>query len=407
LPALLRPCRPFLSLFSTLPSPSSFSPKAQRPPPAALLSALRRLIDSRWIALRSSVYGDSVFSNFDTPRRTHSVSGESKVMDESEKRKERLRAMRAGDEQDGQSSSAAPMPLLNPLVQLSATPPVADRSPPPSRFDYYTDPMSAYSGNRRSGLAHRLPDSFSSPVHGSSPMAYISSPSSGQGRHFTSPGPVLANNFQVGYSPHQGSYVTPSPVPPYGLWSNPAGTAGPFSGHSSVGMSGSPSVTSSPLGSSRGISASPSFGQGVSLSADPGRGSWSANRGRGRGSPIVNSGTGSSWQPRSYQSPSSGRGSSQRGRFSKESESARESPWTFFNKLMLLDPWDGLEPVVGCILEPKTKSATPDSQQSWLPESIRAKRVKVKETSSVSHSQGSLADYIALAMEEAVNDQNA
>ncbi|MQL72857.1 hypothetical protein Taro_005193, partial [Colocasia esculenta] len=321
------------------------------------------------------------------------------AMEESEERKERLRAMRAGAGQDRPSSSTATWQLLNPLAQPSATPPGSERSPPPSRFDYYTDPMSAYSGNRSgSGLAHHPPYGFSSPVRCSSPMD--------QGRHYTTPTPVPANRFQVGCSPHQGSYATPSPVPQYGIWRSPVGMAGPVSPHSSVGMSGSPSATGPPLSSSSGISARLSFGRGVSPSAERGRGTHSVNKPR-RGSPIVNSGRGSSWRPGNYPSPCSGRGSSQRGRISMGSISARESPGMFFHKLMVLDPWARLEPVVGCILEPTIKQMTPASQESWLPESIRTKKVKVEETASVSHSQGSLAEYLALAIEEAVNDEAA
>lgn len=203
--------------------------------------------------------------------------------------------------------------------------------------------------------------------------------------------PIPANLYQGSYSPHQGSYVTPSAIPQYELWRSPVGRSGPFSGNNSARFCSSTSASGLPHGSLRGISLSPGFG-GASASTDSGRGSLSSNSGRGSGQRAGN-----------YQSPCSGRGG-RGGRGSKDFASAREYPGLFFRKLMVLDPWDKLEPVVGRILEPRPKQIPPDSLKSWLPESIRTKRAKVVETASVSPSQGSLAEYIAMAFEEAAND---
>uniref|UniRef100_A0A1D1Y619 Protein TSSC4 n=1 Tax=Anthurium amnicola TaxID=1678845 RepID=A0A1D1Y619_9ARAE len=334
-------------------------------------------------------------------------------MEESEKRKERLRAMRAATAQseavEGHIDSLSPIHLLNPLHQPSATPPGAERSPPAPRFDYYTNPMSAYSGDKRSsGLGHHPPDNFSSPIRGSLPVAHLPSPSSaGQGRQHMNSTPVSAH-LQFSYSPHQGSYATPLRVPQYRPWRSPVGMAGAFPGNSSVSMPGiqdgcgSNSGYGLPHNASRSNVASPNFARGLSPHANSGRGSSSASL--GRGSPSANSGRGGSWRSGNYHSPSSGRGG-RGGRGSKELLSALEWPHLFFSKVMVKDPWVELAPVVGCILEPPARYWTPDSMKSWLPESIRTKKAKVKETVSVSNSGRSLAEDIALALEEAVNDE--
>lgn len=75
-------------------------------------------------------------------------------MEESAKRRERLKAMRE------EASSLAAVcnsaedrnvshGLSNPLIEISATDPVQGESNASQRFDYYTDPMSAFSGNKR------------------------------------------------------------------------------------------------------------------------------------------------------------------------------------------------------------------------------------------------------------------
>lgn len=103
-------------------------------------------------------------------------------MEESEKRKERLRAMRVEAAQSGLSADhlgSSPVHLFNPLAQASGAPPSAGRAAPPPRFDYYTDPMAAYSGNRSSARGRHPPDNFSSPIRSCSPTAHPASPSSG------------------------------------------------------------------------------------------------------------------------------------------------------------------------------------------------------------------------------------
>lgn len=73
-------------------------------------------------------------------------------MEESEKRKERLRAMRVEAARAGFSDSpeapAEASCLANPLIETRAPQSQHEPSRASPRFDYYTDPMSAFSGNR-------------------------------------------------------------------------------------------------------------------------------------------------------------------------------------------------------------------------------------------------------------------
>lgn len=76
-------------------------------------------------------------------------------MEESEKRKERLKALRmeasqSGDYDEGLGSSSVGYGgLANPLTD-SPSGKVESYGMPRPRFDYYTDPMSAFSANKRS-----------------------------------------------------------------------------------------------------------------------------------------------------------------------------------------------------------------------------------------------------------------
>lgn len=93
------------------------------------------------------------------------------AMDESEKRRERLKAMRmeaaeAGVHGDaGSSIGASHNSLANPLAEASAPAPVGAEPLSAPRFDYYTDPMAAFSSDkRRSKVSHQIsPDYFTPP----------------------------------------------------------------------------------------------------------------------------------------------------------------------------------------------------------------------------------------------------
>ncbi|KAL1807556.1 hypothetical protein DCAR_0726936 [Daucus carota subsp. sativus] len=77
-------------------------------------------------------------------------------MEESEKRRERLKAMRmeaaqsGADNEVGNSSQTQGLP--NPLLQTAVT----NQESCPQRFGYYTDPMAAFSGNKRSKVSQNI-----------------------------------------------------------------------------------------------------------------------------------------------------------------------------------------------------------------------------------------------------------
>lgn len=71
-------------------------------------------------------------------------------MEESEKRRERLKAMRMeaaqSDANNNFENSTQTRGLSSPLLETSTT----NQDSCPQRFGYYTDPMAAFSGNKRS-----------------------------------------------------------------------------------------------------------------------------------------------------------------------------------------------------------------------------------------------------------------
>lgn len=72
------------------------------------------------------------------------------IMEESEKRRERLKAMRMEASQSGDYNEAVGYGgLTNPLTD-SPSGKVESYGMARPRFDYYTDPMSAFSANKRS-----------------------------------------------------------------------------------------------------------------------------------------------------------------------------------------------------------------------------------------------------------------
>ncbi|KAH7687052.1 hypothetical protein IHE45_04G144400 [Dioscorea alata] len=319
----------------------------------------------------------------------------------SEMRRQRLRALRMDADGASAPSPSSPLPLLfNPLLHDPPfSSPGIDSTPPSSRFDYYTDPMSAFSGSKRKGA---FPPSntglSSSPVSRPPPP----SPSSGGPRNFQmAASHAPAQQFQVNQSPNQNLQMhhpphTPSQqfhvnlspnqssqmyYPPGGSWRHPGQFGAPCSGYrGSPGFSG-------PRG--------PPYNYG-SVFRSP---TWGSS-GRGR-NPMGYSGRGrfhSIHESRHTNSPSPGWSHGGRG---PGGSSAQQETEQLYNKSMLVDPWQNLKPVVGNILVPL---AGPDF---WLPKSLQAKKAKVvesgTETSNNSH-QSSLAEYLALSLEEAIND---
>ncbi|XP_057974130.1 protein SICKLE isoform X2 [Malania oleifera] len=339
-------------------------------------------------------------------------------MEESEKRRERLKAIRMEAAQVGVrndvETSAMPGWLSNPLIETPATQPGQDISCATPRFDFYTDPMSAFSGNkRRSQISNQSPQD-----------------------HFTSPGPgnfptTPSHQLQTNFSPDHRMGYAQSPLNSYGAHRSPMRMVSPFpmqQGTSPGVWSGSVGTVSycyPPNSSRSGNISSPGFGRGGSpgFSSGRGRGQWlcsgsssgsgfggspSPNSGRGRGhwsgnSPSPNSGRGRGHWSGNNPSPNFGRGG-RRAMGSHAHASAEDRPDLFYSKSMIEDPWKFLAPVIwrGDFLV--KSSSTPDSLKSWLPKSISMKKARVSQTRNESSSQPSLAEYLAASFNEAVND---
>lgn len=81
----------------------------------------------------------------------------------------------------GVEGSVVPGFLSNPLMEAPSTMPSQDKSYAAPRFDYYTDPMSAFSSKRNNASTQAAPDNFPPSKFGGSPMAQYSSPHPGTG----------------------------------------------------------------------------------------------------------------------------------------------------------------------------------------------------------------------------------
>uniref|UniRef100_A0A5B6ZIB8 Putative RNA-binding protein FUS isoform X1 n=1 Tax=Davidia involucrata TaxID=16924 RepID=A0A5B6ZIB8_DAVIN len=328
-------------------------------------------------------------------------------MEESAKRRERLKAMRveasqAGVYNDGESYAGS-HGLSNPLIETS--PQVESCATP--RFDYYTDPLSAFSGNKRSSkVSNQIPPGHFTPPRPRNPEIT----------------PSPAHQAQTNYSPDPRMYQTQGPHFSSGPYRSPIGMASPFGAHQGTpprvwnGSGGSPSYCF-PSNSSRGGNfPSPGFVQGgsPSFSSEQGRGHWFSNSpgpGSGYGgSPSPNSGRGRGRWFGSGRSPSSGR-SGGRGLGSRDRVSAELRPDLYYNKSMVEDPWKFLKPVIWKRENAAGKSLnTPDSLKSWLPKSISMKKARVSGASNESTSQRtgpSLAEYLAASFNEAVDNEAA
>ncbi|KAF6160629.1 hypothetical protein GIB67_019569 [Kingdonia uniflora] len=335
-------------------------------------------------------------------------------MEESEIRKERLKSMRMEASQpQNPDTCLSPAHLSNPFA---ATQQVHEAPPTSVRFDFYTDPLAAFSANKRkqyqaSPIVQPQPSLMGSTNLGMSPTPSHQNHTG----HFSDP---RMNQLPL---PYQGSIPWRTPV---GLsnpgfvshgtpqpWNTPGGSSGYVSPHIPSHVGGLPSPNygrgSSPSpnywrGGSpcpnygRGGNPSPNYGRGGNPSPNYGqRGSPRPNYGQ-RGSPRPNYGRGGSPRPNfewgDSPNPNSGGGFGRglgRGRGSHSEISARERPEMFYNKSMIEDPWRFLNPTVKVL-------------KSWLPKSIYTKKGRISETTSeFKSSEQSLAEYLAASLEEA------
>lgn len=353
--------------------------------------------------------------------------------EESEKRKERLKAMRmealqAGLNSDAGNSMGVPQSFTNPLIEPIASPSVPIDLHAP-RFDFYTDPMAAFSANKRmSMVSHQnTPDHFISPR----PRNPDLTPSS-----------VHQYQTQINHSQDtrmfqgQGSSFNP-PL----QFAGPTGRPNPFGIHGNTNCWGGPSgpptnqypsnlpravCTPSPgfiQGGSPGFNYGQHRAQGFNNSPQGGsayRGNPYSNIRRGnspqvgfgnQGAPFPGRGrSGGNSSQAGYGNqgtPYPGRGrSGGRGRGSPNHVSAEERPDRYYNKSMMEDPWKMLKPVIWRGKCNPTSSATSDSDQSWLPKSIASKRGRVSEAIEKYKSKQSLAEYLAASFNEAVNESD-
>ncbi|KAL1546714.1 protein SICKLE isoform X2 [Salvia divinorum] len=349
-------------------------------------------------------------------------------MEESQKRRERLKAMRieAADTTvvANTDRSLASGGLANPLVEGESTSiPTQYFSP---RFDYYTDPMAAFSGSRRENITPQVSHGHSSgPVHQHMPPGptHQHMPPGPTHQHMT-PGPTYRStapnqSYQtpgVNYPDQRGGPQGNPPAAwggpmeftgrpqgnPPNAWGGPMEFAGRPRGNPPNAWGG-PGIalnfTNPPNMSRGGHFNNPSFGQedhpyygrgrGQNYYSSPhasGRGgSRHSEFGRGRGRSFGNSTTPGSRM-------SGGRGGP------RESVSAEVRPDLYYIKEMVEDPWKMLAPV-------KRKDTPAPDNKSWLPKSIAMKKAKGStEVPQTSISQQSLAQYLASSFSDSTDE---
>ncbi|KAH7567650.1 hypothetical protein ACOSP7_010317 [Xanthoceras sorbifolium] len=371
-------------------------------------------------------------------------------MEESEKRRERLRAMRMEAAQVEVGSNAenllGPSSLSNPLLGNSGTHPV-EKSYATPRFDFYTDPMSAFSANKNKGQQDNqiTQDYFPHLKDSTSVMARPPSSLPGpRNPEITPPSHQLQNSSSFGQRMYQAqgpynsnaAYGSPrgmvSPLPPHQgtpeasfgstamtnyytsashSYRSPRGMVSPFpmmhQGPPEAwnGSGGTASYNSPSNASGGGQLYSPGFGfvRSPNFNHGQGRPYWRGNSpspGSGRGgSHVPSSGRGRGHQYGANMSQGSGHGGGRgRGFHSRGSE-----PECFYHKSMDENPWERLQPIVW----KRRSSKSPSSSNSWLPKSISTKKPRVSEASNRSSSQPSLAEYLAASFNEAINDASS
>ncbi|BAT81695.1 hypothetical protein LR48_Vigan07g121000 [Vigna angularis] len=386
-------------------------------------------------------------------------------MEDSEQRKKRLREMRMqadhADVSGAVEGSAMPGSLSNPLIEAPLIMPSWDKSNAAPRFDFYTDPMSAFSSNKRNNTSiQAAPDSFP-PNVGPSPMAQYSSPHpestnprmtlppfqvsapaygnldfsgprgpahdnflfhpSSVGRHpyprFEPSGGPLYNSTQgithrASYSPNPspgyrnspGPSYSPNPSPGYSNSHRPSYSPNPSPGYSN---SPRPSYSSNPspgYSNSHRPSYSPNPSPGYSNSPRP---SYSPNPSPGyRSNPRPGQGRGRGvWHNpgSSVSGRGSGRGPNFHGHLSNENPGP--GPNRFYKSSMVEDPWNHLEPKIWEAIDGSLHSSRiPEKVKPWISKS----KSTIGEGSSAAsvkfRSEPSLAEYLATAFNEAAND---
>ncbi|KAL8172016.1 hypothetical protein V2J09_023820 [Rumex salicifolius] len=296
-------------------------------------------------------------------------------MEESEKRKERLRMMRneASEAEGSPSFQSHAGTLANPLVES----PIVQDSHAISRFDYYTDPMAAYSGNKRPTNFTHSPRDNSMPRGGNpgrpNPMMQYPPP----------PPPLGPGNPQMPPQPNH-----------YANQGMQHGWRPPFYGHGPI-RSPMPVFNPQPEHQHHGFPNQP--GNYLPM---PRPGYWANN-----GPPFQNQGPGRGRSRGQWTNNSpghSGSGYGRGGRGAGHRGDASSAPY-LYRRSMTEDPWKGLEPVVW-----RATLTSARSTEMFRKLSSDAKKPRVEEAhSSAPKSNESLADYLAAAFDEAVEGGDA
>ncbi|KAL3724551.1 hypothetical protein ACJRO7_029687 [Eucalyptus globulus] len=326
-------------------------------------------------------------------------------MEESEKRRERLRVMRAEAARAGLSdspeASAEASCLANPLIE-TRTPESLHEMPRASpRFDYYTDPMAAFSGNRARGNAGFQPPQANftpPPPHFPAPRNLVTSPSPAyqwRPRNPPNSGIYQAEGPRPRFPPHHSPRGNVHHFPMQDgaspqAWNRPSSTASYFSPSSTPGSGTHNFNQMQDRSHWRGNSPGPHLGQGGNYATSPGRG-------RGRGQWFGGS-------PRSGRSGGGGPGHRGHG-----STPARPlGPERFFHESMLEDPWKDLKPVLWRGVDsPFVGSSSRGSSSPWMPESIRPKKPRVAESPNKFGSGLNLAEFLAASFNETVKETSS
>ncbi|KAL4567149.1 hypothetical protein LXL04_022723 [Taraxacum kok-saghyz] len=313
-------------------------------------------------------------------------------MEESAQRKERLKAMRMEASQEGptynEGGDHLAVSLSNPLLEPTANPSGQVHQVAQS-FNYYTNPMAAYSGNKqKTKVSPQIPHDYSSilprqqtndmfpspslqphlshsPIprmhmpHGQYQNPNFSYTPQVQGGH-PSPGGYRGPHFTTG--PGQGNY--PSPGPGYPLPGPSLGRGygyrGPGPNHFRPGPNHGPGYSTP----------GPNQGRGQWLGNSRGRGTWSG-QGQGRGG---------------------GRGAHN----NNNHVTAEDRPDLFYNKSMVEDPWKFLEPVIW---------KSQKKPKPWTLYSSNVKKPRVLEQPTAS--QPSLAEILAASFNEAASGEQS
>lgn len=326
--------------------------------------------------------------------------------------------MEASQEAATYNDNSAGVSLSNPLLEL----PESHLPSSSQSFNYYTDPMAAYSGNKqRSKVSPQISQDYSSTPQRPRTNEMLSSPSfQPHINHSTNPrwqqpqGQYANPNYAYTSNASQGGNLPCLSLDSQGRgWNNIRPRPGGYHGPGSVGYpSPQPHFTSGPAhGLGQGGYPSPRFTNSPSQGSgrgypSPGSGSEphfrnSMSPGQGAYSRVGPNQSRGQWQANSVSpGPSSGRGrggwsGGGRGRGGARNHvSAEDRPDLFFNKSMVEDPWKFLEPVIW-------KS----TKKQWLPHSISAKKPKVLESSRQSSPQPSLAEILAASFNAASSDE--